>query len=569
MRNILLLTRGKAPFLLFLAILLTACDIGGPQPISSTGKTFPTITLIPSITPIPTVTPIPDQPTDTPNANIDSILSPQGDSPIANTGAATTTGTDQQIPGSPQPTELLPPSPTSTPTSPPLPVGRLPGKLLGLLPSRQGLWVMYPDGTRATLLTHDPILDLAISPSGWVAAYITNPDPQNFSYNQPFGYTLKIVTLYNDRIFTVTSLDPQGISASSPSDVLDSAYQSINAYNHGAMAWSPDSSTLAFTSSHEASSDRPASSNIYLYNLNNASLNRFTNLQLPQGPAHPFRLVWSPFGNRLYFTAAYAFGTGSGYYLAGAWVNGLDGSSVQVATGVNSSGENLLAWLNHNLVLLSSSTSACGNQNIRKVNLSTGEVLPLWPNCYQVAQYDRLRDQILVSINPKQANSGGESAPGLYLISVSQAQVKPISKHSFERLLSGGPVGQDSAAWYGYNHGEGLFTIQRSGEIHPLFTGAPFDGSTGVAIQPLFRLPNADWLWSGDGLYLCRPGYPPQQITASPVDNLTASPSVIGLYFYLAQEKDNKRIYGIRARDWQPFILDPRITDPMAIDWTG
>jgi hypothetical protein len=569
MRKNFLFFRGKALFSLLLIFFLTGCDLWGPQPIPASGGTIPTMTLVPTITPISTVTPIPDQPTNTPGANIVAL-------PSLTAQASETAGIplidNATLQGQPEPTQpaatLTPPS-IPTPTNSPIPVGHLTGKVLGLIPSSQGLWAMYPDGTRTTLLTTDPILALSISPSGWAAAYVTNPDPQNLAYQQPYGYILKIITLYDDQIYTVTPLDPTGLSASSPSEVLDSAYQSINAYNNGALAWSPDSTTLAFTSIHEAPSDQPASSDIYLYRLANNTFRRLTQLQLSEGPGHPYHLSWAPNGQSLYFAVAYSFGTGAGFLVAGAWVNGLDGSSIQVAPSETTTGENILAWLGSDEVLLSSSNSDCGNQNIRKVNFRNGETTALWLSCYQSALYDRRRAEILVSVTPDVAGPGANNPPGLYIISIKQLEAKEISNHGFERLLSGNPFGRYSAAWYGYNPGEGLFTIQRTGETQPLITGAPFDGSAGVSLRPLFSLPNADWLWSGDGLYVGHPGSPPQQITEVPTDNLTTSPTVYGLYFFLAPDKDTTRLFGVRARDWKPFIVDPRIADPTEIDWTG
>jgi hypothetical protein len=431
------------------------------------------------------------------------------------------------------------------------------------------LWAMYPDGTHATLLTNDPILSLAIAPSGWVAAYLTNPDPQTFSYFQPYGYTLKIITLYDDQVRTITSIDPPGLSSTSPEEALDSAFQSASAYRNGAMAWSPDSTTLAFTSAHEAPSDTSASSEIYLYRPGKNSISRLTNLQLPQGPGHPYHLSWSPLGQRIYFNVAYSFGDNSKVYLAGAWVNGLDGSSVQVSTGENSSDEKLLAWINNTNVLLSSKNNDCGNQNMRKVNANTGEATSIWPSCYQTALYDRRRNQVLVSVTPEQSEPGGEISPGLYLVPIGQSQGRQLSDHGFDSLLSGSLSGLYSADWYGYNPGEGLFSIQRTGQIRPLFTGAPFDNTTGLTIRPVSHLPDAQWLWIGDGLYVSKPGSAPEQITAIPPDNLTSSPSVFGMYFFLARDQDTIRLYGVRARDWQPFIVDPRIQDPTEIDWTG
>ncbi len=561
-----LAVRGKAGFVLLLALLLAGCDIFAPQPVPPTGGTFPTITRIPTETIIPTITPIPARATSasTPPSILSLLNNP--------------TSLAQSAPGGAQPATTATPTaatapPAAAPTNTPLPIGQLTGRFLGLLPSSKGLWAMRADGTRVTLLTSDPIIQLLVSPTGWAAAYITNPDPDAINYPRPFGYTLKFITFYDDKIHTITSLDPPGLSPSSPQDALDSAVQSINAYNHGAWAWSPDGGKLAFTSANQAASNQPGSSDVYVYILGSAQLRRMTHLQFQQGPVHPYELSWSPNGQNLYFAGAYNFGAGSGYWMAGAWVIGLDGSSRQVALGDITAGESLLAWLTDGTVLLSSWNSDCGNQNLRATNLTSGQSTSMWSGCYGEAQYERLHNDVIVSITPDLAGStagyaaGGQ--PGLYLVNVGLPQAQQITNHSFERIFLGRPVGPGSADWYGFNQGEGLLAIQRNGDIHPLFTGAPYDGSTGASLRPLLRLLNGNWLWAGDGLYLCHPGSPPHQITTVPVENVTSSPTDSGLYFFLAHDGDTNRLYGVHSRNWQPFIVDPRITNPQEIDWTG
>lgn len=536
-------------------ILLAGCNPWAASQVPNTGPIFPIVSPFYTATYYPTVTPIADRPTRTPRG---FLILPAGTIVPAPSSA-------------PQPGAEGSSPDASVPAAPS--TGRITGRPLGLIPARNGLWAMYPNGTRVTLLTSDPILYLSVSPTGWAAAYITSSDPEIFSQEKPFGYTLKFITLYDQRTYTITSLDPPGLSSASPPEVLDSAFQAVQAFHHDALAWSPNGQLLAFTSLHETSSEQPASSNIYIYSIGSSTLRRLTTLQLPQGPGHPYGLAWAPFSGSLYYAVAYNFGAGVGYGMAGAWVDRLDGTSIQVAEGEKTGDERVLAWQTAGTFLLSSWNSDCGDQNLRKIHLHNDmrgmDLTPLWTGCYASAQYNPLRDEILLSVTA-QPGIPAQPQPGLYRISVSTNQASALASQSFERLYTNpSRAGGSSPAWFGYNRGEGLYSIQRNGAVQPLFTGPPYDGSGEPVIQPLFPVSGPDWLWSGNGLFLGRPGQPPQPIIDVPVSSLSASPAANGLYFFLAPAPDSTQLFAVRAGDWQPYIVDARILDPQRVFWTG
>jgi hypothetical protein len=315
---------------------------------------------------------------------------------------------------------------------------------------------------------------------------------------------------------------------------------------------------------------QPASGDIYLYSPGSGSLRRLTQLSVPEAPVYAHALEWSPDGRRIFFSAAYSFGAAgasSGTWLAGSWVVDMAGQTLEVDKGENSNGEQLLAWVQGPGMLLYSRSLLCGRSNLRVVNMNTGAVTTLWPGCYSDVVYNRALAEVLISVTSDLTMlQPEESQPGLYLARTYQPGLTRISETAFERLYSG----DSRASWYGFNVGQGMFAIQRSGQILDEFTGPPFDSSEGVLYRPLNRLSGTEaWLWineeSGE-VFVAQRGGSPQNLTRPPRE-LSASPWVSGLYFFFAPSETGAQLFGVRARDWEPFLIDDRIRDPHGIVW--
>ncbi len=446
-----------------------------------------------------------------------------------------------------------------------LPTGRLFAPILGLIPSAQGLWAMRADGTQATLLTNDPISNLATSPGGTMAAYLTNVNG-SAAFDQPFGYELKIITLFNDQVYTITGLAPQGLGPNSPQPALDSAYQTLLTYGRGALAWSPDGSRLAFVSGHEGNASQPEPGNVYIYTPSAGKLVRVSNLSLPTGPAHAYGLGWSRDGEHLYYAAAYGFGQNASD-MAGAWIYSLNGSTMQVAPERQSVGEHLEAWLPTGAVLLSS-RGACGDDNLRMVDYRTGNAQVIWAPCYTDLLYTRADNEAVISLTPDIVDPSTGLGAGVYVVSLWSQQPAPrqITNTGFTKIYQG----DYRAAWYGFNPAQGLTGIQRNGTLLPTFSGPPFDGSQGEIPQPMGRLPdNVTWLWSGpSGLFTARPGSQPKAVLNVPPQHFVTSPTRVGLYFYFAPDQNGvTRLYEVSARDWQPQVVDNQIENPNDLVW--
>jgi len=551
--------------LLIVPMLLAACTTAQPEPVPMilTSTPRPTETRVPTVTPILGTAP---------NTGLNTVLATPVPTytllpTLQHYDPLSATQTAMAVLPTETPAPTVPPPPQ--PTLEPIPTGKLTGSVLGLIPSPQGLWAMRPDGTQMTLLTADPIDAISVSPGGRLAVYLTHPDASTSFYSQPYGYTVKLITLYNDLTYPIAVIDPPGISAKSSTAELNSAAQALAAYQRGAIAWSQDGGKVAFTASHEAEPGKPASSDIYIYTPSSGTIRRLTRLDLPGDPTYPYDLQWSPDGSRLFFAAAYNFstpGTSSGTTVAGAWVTTMDGSTTQVAEGMVSSGENLLAWLPGNALLLSSNDPVCGESRLRSVNLHSGAAVSFWPGCFADMLFDRPLSELLVSVTAVEAGSEGSPEEGLFLLRLNQPQPTLVTSTGFEKLYRG----DNRAAWYGHNTGQGLVAISRSGDLSPAFSGVSPDDQQGILLQPLTRVSRTDqWLWTGEpsGIYHAAPGETPQRVLDMEVQGWTSSPADNGLYFFYSPGEAGLQLYGVRSSDWQPFPIDDRLHQPGSIRW--
>lgn len=466
----------------------------------------------------------------------------------------------------PLPTFTPFPSPEPLPTNTPADTTNLQGwGPWALIPSREGLWAMRERDGVVVKLSNDPIYNIYVSPSGRVAAYVTHANPFNTLEQQPYGYTLKVIFPYTGEVRTITTLDPPGVAAAQNGQVaaadLEIAFQAMSAFNNGGVDWSPGENYLAFVSPHEG-----PSAEVYTYHILSGILNRLTSTDLTEGPAHAYRLSFSPSGQRIYHARAYNFGTGEGYWMAGAWVVDLKGKLVQVSEG-DSTGETLVAWVNNQRPLLSSTRRDCGEQNLRTVDLTTGQVQIMWPGCIDDRSYNRRLGEVVISVSAQTALIQPGNLEGVHRIRLFDGRVTTITEHGFEKLYTG----QGPYNWYAYNDWEGLFGLDRSGTITPILTGPPYDGTV-PGFNPLRQLTSSrEWLYSGDGLYLAQNvnGAPQEPALILPMDvsSFTASQNINGVYYFIANQGAGDRIYRVNTKDWQPEVLDERITSPSTIIW--
>jgi len=218
--------------------------------------------------------------------------------------------------------------------------------------------------------------NLAIAPDGKHLAFLAG-------YDLAEGISLYVVDLPSGTYRTIDVLQPFedfSIDDYYPGTASFDMTQARIAIRHDAsLAWSPDSSQLAFLGWMDGSSV-----DLYLYDLVSDDIT-----QLTDGPSHAFQVYWSPDGRYLLHAGVDTFGTGAGYSMAGLWVVDVPRDAIyDVDMGMLQGDFLFHGWLDDETFLAASFNAVCGVFNLRAVNLQTGQVEAIWPGSYGVFDID-------------------------------------------------------------------------------------------------------------------------------------------------------------------------------------
>ena len=321
------------------------------QPVPLTGSRQASATALPVTATLPTTATLPAA-----TAALPATATPPAATatPIPNTAT-------------PQPTTI----PTEAPTS--IPTGQISyySSLWGLVPSREGLWIMHPDGSHLTLLTSDPVYAMAVSPNRQFVAYITNPNPINDDAAQPYGYSLKLFNMVQNNTRAVVSLDMNGAGPKASADLKQRALFSILAMQSAGLSWSPSGRYLLFSSASGADQ-----AGVMVYDLFADKVRRVN-----MGPSYPYHLSWAPDGWHLFYVTTNGFGGGPDSLVSGAWVTTIDATQLFSVAKPGMQDERLVSWVTDTILLLASTGADCGSQNLRYVVYSTGDERVFWKDC--------------------------------------------------------------------------------------------------------------------------------------------------------------------------------------------
>ncbi len=274
-----------------------------------------------------------------------------------------------------------------------------------LLSTESGLWAINSDGSGLTQLTTERILAPSDLSAGLARnnphlAYITANDPANLQ-----GLTLKLLTLPEGTLKTITSLTSAATEPQVNAEVCDPNYEAARAATIGnSLAWSPDGSKLAFT----ASIDGPTA-DVYVYSLQDESLTR-----LSDEPGQAYDLHWHglPGSETIVYFSASCFGTGAGFEMEGVWATNLSAAKAELLYQPNpeSWGEEFITWVRPGREAFFVATrSGCPYRDLRLVEIATKEIKPLIEGCF---------DDLAVGPTSSLAvliSSDFSQQPGLYL----------------------------------------------------------------------------------------------------------------------------------------------------------
>jgi hypothetical protein len=309
--------------------------------------------------------------------------------PVASPTQAATT-----LPIAPSATPTNAVSATSTATAPAVSAPPTNGSNLDtpvlIFPAAEGLMSVLADGTGKRLLS--PVqpeiartLNEALSPAGDWLAFVSGDDTLMPDKQGSGPLTLNLLDVSTGQIKPITPLFSAELeqairSATATGDRNDAVEVAIAVIdNSDTRKWSPDGRYLAFI----AAIDGP-SSDVYSYDRETREINRLTD-----GPNQAAQLFWSPDSQWIVHEEVASFGTGAGWDVRAVWAAAPDGNTTRKVYDAGASGDEVFVdWVTPDTFLVYSWT-AVGWQNVRLVNLMTGEAQRVGPDFpVQTLAYD-------------------------------------------------------------------------------------------------------------------------------------------------------------------------------------
>ena len=447
----------------------------------------------------------------------------------------------------PAPTEPVPPSPTLPPllqptatfTPPPTPTAEptaLSDKLSPagpwlIYPAEDGLWAANADGSGLTQVFYYPVMAWSVSPRGREVMIISASEPYLYQ-----GLTLWRLSFPGAQLVAVTALtndETEPAAGAGPGDpALEAARAMVEQPN---LAWSPDGQTLAFIGAMQGST-----ADLYTYSLLTGKITRLTD-----GPSQAYNPIWSPNGTAIVHFGVNTFGTGAGFDMAGGWVVRVADGEVFTLYGqpADSAGEDALAWLDEQTLLLASWDPICGPKDVRAYNYKTQNSTPrvsgyvyeplAAPDGSLLYQYSADYQTFCSVTNP----------PGIYILPAADANPTLAV-----------PNGLGQARW---EPAIGAFLVQTEAgliQIRPNTAQqtlpAPSDSF------PVFAPNPQHWAWADDGGVWVG-AYPdePQMIFNFPAQNLVWSWMSDAVLFFTADPTAGAGLYRASAPDYRVQFL--------------
>ena len=259
-----------------------------------------------------------------------------------------------------------------------------------LMETDQGLWAANPDGSGMAQLTDTDYwndnLQAAIQPMGNQIVFIS---PGNYDFHNMALNLLSLPDGHVTKITDLTSAQSESYADSGPGEPGFEALRAVG--EQPSYAWSPDGTRLAFA----GVMDGP-SAEIYLYDPVSGDLRRVS-----QDDAQDFSPSWSPDGNHLLYLGADGFGTGAGLVMAGVWSADGEGKNASLLYPSNSSGEEIVGWLDNTIVVLDIWSPVCGSAQLRLYDVVGKQAALLNKDCFISAAANSRRGEALF------ANSSG------------------------------------------------------------------------------------------------------------------------------------------------------------------
>ena len=127
-------------------------------------------------------------------------------------------------------------------------------------------------------------------------------------------------------------------------------------------------------------------------------------------------LQWSPDGKYIvHVGASTAPGTGAGFLVDGVWAAAADGSGVKLLYEPDlSRDEVIVGWMDAVTVLVYTDDYNCGENNLRILNVESGEERVMWPDYFSHVAFDPVSLATILAVNDDKARCNGDSQSGIF-----------------------------------------------------------------------------------------------------------------------------------------------------------
>jgi WD40 repeat protein len=312
---------------------------------------------------------------------------------------------------------------------------------------------------------------------------------------------------------------------------------------YGSLAWSPDSTHLAFVAAMDN-----ASTDLYLLNVTDQSLSR-----LSDESSNAAHINWSPDGRFIEFVTINNFGTGAGVDIDAIWVYDRSQGSTKLLEQATSSGEEFISWIDNESFYINSWNAICSAYNMRTINAVTGAQDMIYDRCFSGIAYDAVGKMGLLAVNE------------FFIDACQCGEVDDFGTYVFGESMGMGDVGIKIKK-FEYINAYGvelldpgnLFAIYTDEGLTHLFdtTGFPISIPNAVAgLKPFPSPTGAYWAWYpyyGDntGLMVTDNQSTLFELSASSSGNVVWRDDGNRLYFI-----ESNRILAADAPDFSPSIF--------------